>query len=144
MWGEMGEADADAGEDPDEEANDAAYTAPPEAETPMTSSAKKSLTTCRMAQGGDSTCRGTRAVTFRHKAHLTPTRRITRRQQGCQPLSEHHDELALARARGSQSVPRMLIWHRVQELDVHISTPGHTPQILRLPRKFEGFADTSS
>lgn len=76
---------------------------------------------------------GTRAVTIRHKAHLTPTRRIARRQQGCQPthlsimmslpLLEHEDPAVF---------PRMLIWHRVQELDVHISTPGHTPKILRL------------
>ncbi|SNX86045.1 uncharacterized protein MEPE_04754 [Melanopsichium pennsylvanicum] len=76
---------------------------------------------------------GTRAVAIRHKAHLTPTRRFTRRQQGCQPthlsimmslpLLEHEDPKVFS---------RMLIWHRVQELDVHISTPGHAPKILML------------
>lgn len=76
---------------------------------------------------------GTRAVAIRHKAHLTPTRRIARRHQGCQPthlsimmslpLLEHEDPKVF---------PRMLIWHRVQELDVHISTPGHTAKILQL------------
>lgn len=76
---------------------------------------------------------GTRAVTLRHKAHLTPTRRIIRRLQGCQPthlslmmslpLLEHEDPALFS---------RMSIWYRVQELDVHISTPAQTPHILRL------------
>lgn len=133
MWGEMGEADADAGEDPEEEANDAAYTAPPEAEHADDLFSKEELDDMPGWLKAEIRLQGTRAVTIRHKAHLTPTRRITRRQQGCQPthlsimmslpLLEHED---------LKVFPRMLIWHRVQELDVHISTPGHTPKILRL------------
>lgn len=133
MWGEMGEADADAGEEPIDDANDAAHTAPPEAAHADDLFSKEELDDMPGWLKAEIRMQGTRAVTIRHKAHLTPTRRITRRQQGCQPthlsimmslpLLEHED---------LKVFPRMLIWHRVQELDVHISTPGHTPKILRL------------
>lgn len=133
MWGEMGEGDGDGDGDAEEEANEAAYIAPPEAEHADDLFSKEELDDMPGWLKAEIRLQGTRAVTIRHKAHLTPTRRITRRQQGCQPthlsimmslpLLEHED---------LKVFPRMLIWHRVQELDVHISTPGHTSKILRL------------
>ncbi|GAK65564.1 uncharacterized protein PAN0_009c3781 [Moesziomyces antarcticus] len=129
VWGDK-EADAEVEVADDE---DDGFVAPPEAAHADDLFSKEELDDMPGWLQAEIRLQGTRAVTIRHKAHLTPTRRITRRQQGCQPthlsimmslpLLEHEDPKVF---------PRMLIWHRVQELDVHISTPGHTPRILRL------------
>ncbi|CDR87333.1 uncharacterized protein SPSC_00459 [Sporisorium scitamineum] len=136
VWGELGDADADADADRlggQEDQDDVDETAPPEAKHADDLFSKEELDDMPAWLKAEIRMQGTRAVTIRHKAHLTPTRRIARRQQGCQPthlsimmslpLLEHEDPKVFS---------RMLIWHRVQELDVHISTPGHTPKILRL------------
>ncbi|KAJ9480021.1 hypothetical protein PHBOTO_003793 [Pseudozyma hubeiensis] len=132
MWGELEDDDGDTvAEAPDRDAEDPL--APPEAAHADDLFSKEELDDMPGWLKAEIRMQGTRAVTIRHKAHLTPTRRITRRQQGCQPthlsimmslpLLEHEDPKVFS---------RMLVWHRVQELDVHISTPGHTPKILRL------------
>ncbi|CBQ73939.1 conserved hypothetical protein [Sporisorium reilianum SRZ2] len=130
VWGELGDAD---GSDGQEDLQEDDLTAAPEAKHADDLFSKEELDDMPGWLKAEIRMQGTRAVTIRHKAHLTPTRRIARRQQGCQPthlsimmslpLLEHEDPNVFS---------RMLIWHRVQELDVHISTPGHTPKILRL------------
>ncbi|KAJ1022707.1 hypothetical protein NDA18_005044 [Ustilago nuda] len=130
FWGELGEGEPDAEAQEEVEVDD---TAPPEAEHADDLFSKEELDDMPGWLKAEIRMQGTRAVTNRHKTHLTPTRRITRRHHGCQPthlsimmslpLLEHED---------LKVFPRMLIWHRVQELDVHISTPGHTPKALRL------------
>lgn len=132
VWGELGENDAEA-EAEASCSNNEDQMAPPEAAHADDLFSQAELDDMPGWLKAEIRLQGTRAVTIRHKAHLTPTRRITRRQQGCQPthlsimmslpLLEHEDPKVFS---------RMLIWHRVQELDVHISTPGHTPKILRL------------
>lgn len=138
VWGEMRHGDGDAVADTDtinghHDARTEDEIVPPEAKHADDLFSKEELDDMPGWLKAEIRLQGTRAATIRHKAHLTPTRRITRRQQGCQPthlsimmslpLLEHEDPKVF---------PRMLIWHRVQELDVHISTPGHTPTILRL------------
>lgn len=133
VWGELGDASTEAEDEALDENNNQDDTAPPEAAHADDLFSQAELDDMPGWLKAEIRLQGTRAVTIRHKAHLTPTRRITRRQQGCQPthlsimmslpLLEHEDPKVF---------PRMLIWHRVQELDVHISTPGHTPKILRL------------
>uniref|UniRef100_V5EVQ5 F-box domain-containing protein n=1 Tax=Kalmanozyma brasiliensis (strain GHG001) TaxID=1365824 RepID=V5EVQ5_KALBG len=101
MWGEMGDADVDAGDETIDDANDAAHPAPPEAAHADDLFSKEELDDMPGWLKAEIRLQGTRAVTIRHKAHLTPTRRITRRQQGCQPthlsimmslpLLEHED-----------------------------------------------------
>lgn len=130
VWGELDEGEPETETQEELEKDD---TAPPEAEHADDLFSKEELDDMPGWLKAEIRMQGTRAVTIRHKAHLTPTRRITRRHQGCQPthlsimmslpLLEHED---------LKVFPRMLIWHRVQELDVHISIPGHTPKILRL------------
>ncbi|PWY98296.1 hypothetical protein BCV70DRAFT_202075 [Testicularia cyperi] len=137
MWGEpINSADVDEDEGNEPEAENEAATdehAPPEAMHADDLFSKEELDDMPGWLKAEIKAQGTRAVTIRHKAHLTPTRRIRRGHQGCQPthlslmislpLLEHEDPKVFS---------RMSIWYRVQELDVHIPTPGHTPKVLRL------------
>ncbi|TKY84605.1 hypothetical protein EX895_006507 [Sporisorium graminicola] len=140
VWGELGNGDGDTEEEVDadrangqDDLSGMGQSVPPEAKHADDLFSKEELDDMPGWLKAEIRMQGTRAVTIHHKAHLTPTRRIARRQQGCQPthlsimmslpLLEHEDPKVFS---------RMLIWHRVQELDVHISTPGHTPKILRL------------
>ncbi len=101
--------------------------------TPTIYSAKKNSTICHVGSKPKFDYKAPAPSRSVIKAHLTPTRSHRTKTQGCQPthlsimmslpLLEHEDPKVFS---------TMLIWHRVQDWMSTLSTPGHTPKILRL------------